>query len=76
MTTLDHALDTAMQLSNEQKQMLVEILWRRQIDERREEIAASAREAINAFHAGSIKHEPVEDLLQRLHASLDNAGDE
>jgi hypothetical protein len=43
MTTLDQALDAAMQLSYPQKQMLIEILWKRQIDERREEMAANAR---------------------------------
>ena len=71
MTTLDNALDAVMQLSTEQKQMLIEILWRRQIDERREEIAESAREAISDFHAGTLKPVPVEDLFGRLHASLD-----
>lgn len=75
MTTLDNALDAAMQLSSEQKQMLIEIMWRRQIDERREEIAANAREAISAFHTGNLKPEPVEDLIERLHASLDEADD-
>jgi hypothetical protein len=76
MTTLDHALDAVMQLSSEQKQMLIEILWRRQIDERREEIAEHARGAISAFHAGNLKPEPVEDLLGRLHASVDKSDDE
>jgi len=76
MTTLDKALDAVMQLSSEQKQMLIEILWRRQIDERREEIAANAREAISAFHAGNLRPEPVEDIIERLHASLDEADDE
>jgi len=76
MTTLDTALDAVMQLSSDQKQMLIEILWRRQIDERREEIAEHAREAISAFHAGASKPEPVEDLLERLHASLDRPDDE
>ena len=76
MVTLDKALDEVMQLSGEQKQMLIEILWRRQIDERREEIAANAREAVSAFHAGSLNPETVEDLLERLHSSLDQSDDE
>jgi hypothetical protein len=75
MTTLDNALDAAMQLSSEQKQMLIEIMWRRQIDERREEIAANAREVISRFHAGNLKPEPVDNLIERLHASLDEADD-
>lgn len=70
MTTLDQALDTAMQLSYEQKQTLIEILWRRQIEARREEIAANAREALRAFHAGELKTETADELLARLHASM------
>jgi hypothetical protein len=70
MTALDQALDTAMKLSYEQKQMLIEILWKRQIEERRDEIAANAREAIRAFHAGELKTETIDDMLARLHASV------
>ncbi len=62
MTTLDRALDAAMELSFEQKQMLIEILWKRQRDERREEIAANAREAIQAFHAGELKAETIDEM--------------
>jgi hypothetical protein len=69
MTTLDQALDTAMKLSHEQKQMLIEILWKRQIEERRDEIAANAREAIQAFHTGELKTETIDELLARLNAS-------
>ncbi|MGH7595950.1 MAG: hypothetical protein ACREOI_06330 [bacterium] len=69
MTTLDQALDTAMKLSHEQKQMLIEILWKRQIEERRDEIAANARQAIAAFHAGELKTETIDELLTRLNAS-------
>ena len=76
MATLDQALDAAMQLSYPQKQMLIEILWRRQIDERREEIAANAREAIRAFHAGELKAETIDDLLARLHASVGDGDQE
>ena len=75
MITLDQALDAAMQLSPEQKQMLIEILWRRQLDERRDEIAANAREAIRAFHAGELRSESIDDLLARLHASIQDQND-
>jgi hypothetical protein len=70
MTTLDQALDTAMKLSHEQKQMLIEILWKRQIEERRDEMATNAREAIRAFHAGELKTETIDALLARLNASV------
>jgi len=75
MVTLDQALDTVMQLSNEEREMLIEILRRRRIEEQREEIAASAHEAIEAFHAGKLKAETVEELLLRLHASVEGEGE-
>lgn len=71
MVTLNHALDVVMQLPHQQKQTLLEILWRRQIEERRDEIADNAREAIQAFHAGTLREESVEELLARLHASVE-----
>jgi hypothetical protein len=66
MMTLDKALDAAMQLSATEKEMLVEILWRRQIEERREEIRLNAQEAIAAFHAGELREETIEELIGRL----------
>ncbi|MBS4028610.1 MAG: hypothetical protein KGZ58_08225 [Ignavibacteriales bacterium] len=76
MVTLDFALNTAMQLPAEQKEMLVEILQKRRIEERRKEIAQNAKEAREAFHRGELKEETLEEALERLHASLDSAEDE
>jgi len=73
MTTLDCALDVITQLSFDQRQMLIDILHRRQAEERREEIAANAREAIRTFHAGELKTETAEELISRLHASVISA---
>jgi hypothetical protein len=76
MITLDQALDIIMQLEYEQKEMLLDILRKRQIEERREEIAQNAEEAIRAFQAGELKTETAEDLINRLHASLETIDDE
>jgi hypothetical protein len=70
MITLDHALDVAMQLSYEQRQMLIDILSKRQTEERREELAENAREAVKSFHAGELKTESADELIKRLHASV------
>jgi hypothetical protein len=56
--------------------MLLEILQKRQIEERREEIATNAREAIEAFRAGKLKSESIEELLERLHKSVEEAGED
>ena len=73
---LDQALDAAMQLSQTEQDMLIDILRERPIEMRREKIATDAREAIRAFHAGELKPESSDDLLQRLHASHAKQGDE
>ena len=76
MTILDHALDVTMQLSYDQKQMLIDILSKRQIRERREEIAENAREAVKSFHAGELKTESTDELIKRLHASFKEEEDD
>ncbi len=70
MTTLDQALDIAMTLSFEQRQMLIGILEKRQIEFRREEIAENARDALRAFRNGELKTETADRIIERLHASL------
>ena len=76
MITLDQALDAAMQLSLTEQDILIEILRKREIEMRREEIAADAREAIRAFQAGELKPESADDLLVRLRASFAKQDDE
>ncbi|NUQ37769.1 MAG: hypothetical protein HUU23_08225 [Caldilineales bacterium] len=71
--TLDHAIDTALQLPAEQQEMLVDILRSRQIEARRQEIAADARASIAAFRAGKLKAYSAEELIAELHQSLEDA---
>lgn len=72
MTTLDKTLDAAMQLPPEQREMLVEILRKRQIEERRKEIAENARAAQEELKAGKLQSRPIEEIIQELNASVDN----
>ncbi len=76
MMTLDQALDAATQLSLSEQDMLIDILQKRQIEIRREEIAADTPEAISAFHAGEVRPKCSDDLLARLHASFMKQEDE
>ena len=71
--TLDQAIDTALQLPTEQQEMLVDILRNRQIEARRQEIAADARASIAAFRAGKLRAQSAEDLIAELHQSLEDA---
>lgn len=69
--TLDYALDIVMQLSSEQREMLVDIVRRREIEARREEIAREAEEAIAAFRRGELKAISVQEAIRQLHAAAD-----
>jgi hypothetical protein len=71
--TLDQAIDTALQLPAEQQEMLVDILRSRQIEARRQEIAADALASIAAFRAGKLKAYSAEELIAELHQSLEDA---
>lgn len=75
MITLDQALDTVSQLPLEQREMLAEILHKRQITERRQAIARDAQEAVAAFRRGDLKAQPVEQGIAELRQSLDDPGE-
>jgi ABC-type Fe3+-citrate transport system substrate-binding protein len=68
--TLDQAIDTVMQLSFEQREMLIEIIRRRDIENRRKEIAKEAQESMAAFHAGELKPQPSGEVITELRKSL------
>ena len=70
MMTLDQTLDAVNELPAEQREMLAEILRKRLIEERRNEIAASARESIQAFHAGALEPQSADEVIADLRASL------
>ena len=76
MATLDQALDIVMQLEAKQREMLIAIVQRREIQARREEIARDADKSIAAFHAGELKPEPVEDIIAQLRQSLSEPDEE
>ncbi|OQW99702.1 MAG: hypothetical protein BWK80_62615 [Desulfobacteraceae bacterium IS3] len=63
---MDHALDVVMRLSYEQRQMLIDILSKRQTEERREEPPENARESVKSFHAGELKTESSDELTAKL----------
>jgi hypothetical protein len=64
--SLDQAIDVAMRLPREQREMLVNIIRRREIEARREEIAKDARASIAAFRAGKLKPQSVDKIIREL----------
>jgi hypothetical protein len=68
--TLEQALDTIMQLSLEQREVLVNIVQHRNIDNRRREMAQNAKQAIADFHAGQLKPQSSKEVITKLRQSL------
>jgi hypothetical protein len=68
--TLDHVLDTFMQLPAEQQEMLLDILHSRYIEYRRRQIAENAKESLTAFRAGKLKPQSADEIIIELHRLL------
>lgn len=70
-STLNEAIETVMQLPQEQQEMLLEIIHRRHIEHRREGIARDANKSREAFRAGQFNPQSVQEIIADLRASLD-----
>ena len=70
MVTLDQSLDTIMQMDFASREMLLEILQKRQIEDRRKEIADNAKRAKADFNSGKITAANAADIIRTLNASL------
>ena len=69
--TLDQAVDAAMQLSLEQREMLLTIIRGRQIEARRSEIARDAQESLAQFRSGELEPSTAENIIEELHLALE-----
>lgn len=70
IVTLDKALDTVMQLPPDQQEMLVEIVRKRHIEKRRQEMASAAQLSIEAVKEGHLTPQPLADIIDELRQSL------
>lgn len=70
--TLDRALDVAMELSFDQREMLLEIIRSRQIEARREEIARDAEATLAEYRAGELKPQSAEEVIRELRRELES----
>lgn len=71
MNTLDQVLETALQLSYEQQEMLIKILQNRHRESIRTEIAADAQQTLADFRTGKFRQQSAEDVIATLCQSLD-----
>jgi len=64
--TFQQALDSVEALPGYQQDDLIEIIRRRRIEQRREELAASIKETEEAYERGELTGGTVEDLMREL----------
>lgn len=76
ISTLDEAIETVMQLPQEQQEILLEIIQRRHIEGRRKEIAREAKASLEAYRTGQFKPQSAQEVIADLRASLDVANSE
>ncbi|MFB2936105.1 hypothetical protein ACE1B6_12705 [Aerosakkonemataceae cyanobacterium BLCC-F154] len=69
MSTLDQVLETALQLPDEQQEILIKILQNRLHESRRTEIAADAKQTLADFHTGKFPQQSAEDVILALRLS-------
>ena len=70
MMTLNFAIETVMQLPHPQQEMLLEIIQRRHIEQRRKEMAQDAQTTLAAFRLGEFSPQPVQAIVGELRVAL------
>jgi len=68
MVTLESTLEDIMQLDFASREMLLEILQKRQIEARRNEIAKTAKDTLKEYHSGKLKPLSAEETAKRLNS--------
>jgi hypothetical protein len=68
MVTINQTLDTIMQMDTSSREMLLEILQKRQIEERREEIARNGKQAKAAYKSGKSIPATATNVVRILNA--------
>lgn len=64
--TFSKVLDTVEQLPQDQQEKLIDIIHRRLVEARRQEIARNAQETLKAYRSGKAKQGSVRDLRKTL----------
>jgi hypothetical protein len=66
MITIDKALDSYMQLDFNTRELLIEVLQKRQIEERRNQFAVNIKKAKQDFVKGKLKPTTAKDAITYL----------
>ena len=68
MVTINSTLEDIMQLDFASREMLLEILQKRQIEARRDEIAKSAKKSLKEYHSSEILPLSAKEVLEKLNS--------
>ncbi|MEJ7780626.1 MAG: hypothetical protein WKF68_13675 [Daejeonella sp.] len=68
MTTIDSALQDIMKMDYNSREMLLEILTKRQIEAHRESIAKSAKQSLKDYHSGKTLPVSATEAINRLNS--------
>jgi hypothetical protein len=69
MITIDSTLTDIMQLDYNSREMLLEILQKRQIEARRTDMAKNAKHSLKEYHSGKTVPQTAEEVIKRLSAA-------
>jgi len=70
MHSLDQVVETALQLPNEQQELLIKILQNRHHENRRTEIATDAKQTLADYRAGEFQPQSADHVIAALRQSL------
>jgi hypothetical protein len=68
MATIDSTLDDIMRMDYASREMLLEILQKRQIEARRDDIAKTAKHSLKEYHAGKITPNDADEVVKKLNS--------
>lgn len=68
MATINEALDKLMELDFESREMIIEIAQKRQVEERRKEMASNAKKAIAAYKSNKTIAVNASEIITRLNS--------
>jgi ERCC4-type nuclease len=66
MTTLNEALEKLMELDYESREMIIEIAQKRQVEERRKEIAQNAKKEVASYKKNKAKAVNALEVISQL----------
>ncbi|MBL4678696.1 MAG: hypothetical protein JKY70_21245 [Mucilaginibacter sp.] len=68
MVTIDSTLEDIMKLDYTSREMLLEILQKRQIEARRDVMAKNAKQSLKDFNAGKLSASSANEVINKLNS--------